>query len=88
MKYRGRMLFLYELAWCKACETDPRNVIDCRTIDDDEHCGFKVLAKSARPATNKQILQLYNYLRHNGNLPYMTETKAGDIRIHYFKRGV
>lgn len=77
-----RTLHLYELEWCDARLTDTRNTV----WGAGNKVGYKVLAKSARPASNSDIRSLYNYLRKNGNRPYMTETPAGDIRIQYFKK--
>ena len=77
-----RTLHLYELEWC-----DKKQAVERNTVwGAGNVVGYKVLAKSARPASNSDIRNLYNYLRKNGNRPVMTETPAGDIRIQYFKK--
>lgn len=65
-----RMLHLYELDW----------------KESSHMTGHKVLAKTCQAYSNAGIRNLYNYLRANGNRPYMTELPNGDIRIQYFNK--
>lgn len=78
-----RMLHLYELAWCDAKLTDARNTV----WGAGDKVGYKVIAATKQAYSNAGIRNLYNYLRGNGNRPYMTELPNGDIRIQYFKKG-
>lgn len=73
-----RTLHLYELEWF---DNRPS------TLSPGEIGGYKVKAASHQLASNSQIRNLYNYLRANGNRPYMTELANKDIRIQYFKKG-
>lgn len=80
-------LYLYELEWVDACNACPRNVIDCRNISSNgEILGFRILAKSMQKVPTHKVKELYEFLRKNGNLPYMTQTKSGAFRIHYFNK--
>lgn len=81
-----RMLHLYELDW-----TD-KQAVNVGQMKDGERVrlsGYKVIAATKQAYSNAGIRNLYNYLRENGNRPYMTELSNGDIRIQYFnKKGV
>ena len=56
-------------------------------LDGTDHKRTKVIAATKQAYSNAGIRNLYNYLRTNGNRPYMTELQNGDIRIQYFKKG-
>lgn len=76
-----RMLHLYELEW-----TD-KKAVNVSQMKDGERVrlsGYKVIAATKQAYSNAGIRNLYNYLRANGNNPYMTELPGGDIRIQYF----
>lgn len=76
-----RMLHLYELEW-----TD-KKAVNANQMKDGERVrlsGYKVIAATKQAYSNSGIRNLYNYLRANGNNPYMTELPGGDIRIQYF----
>ena len=76
-----RMLHLYELEW-----TD-KKAVNANQMKDGERVrvsGYKVIAATKQAYSNAGIRNLYNYLRANGNRPYMTELPGGDIRIQYF----
>ena len=78
-----RMLHLYELEWVE------KKAVDVSQLKDGERVrlnGYKVLAKTVQAYNNAGIRNLYNYLRANGNRPYMTELPNGDIRIQYFNK--
>lgn len=81
-----RMLHLYELDW-----TD-KQAVNVGQMKDGERVrlsGYKVIAATKQAYSNAGIRNLYNYLRANGNRPYMTELSNGDICIQYFnKKGV
>ena len=53
-------------------------------LDGTDHQRTKVIAAAKQVYSNAGIRNLYNYLRANGNRPYMTELPGGDIRIQYF----
>nr|DAH29452.1 MAG TPA: hypothetical protein [Bacteriophage sp.] len=79
-----RMLHLYELYWTN------KKSVDVSQLKDGERVrlsGYKVIAATKQAYSNAGIRNLYNYLRVNGNRPYMTELPNGDIRIQYFKKG-
>ena len=79
-----RMLHLYELDWTN------KKAVDVSQLKDGERVrlsGYKVIAATKQAYSNAGIRNLYNYLRTNGNRPYMTELQNGDIRIQYFKKG-
>lgn len=79
-----RMLHLYELDWTN------KKTVDVSQLKDGERVrlnGYKVIAATKQAYSNAGIRNLYNYLRANGNRPYMTELQNGDIRIQYFKKG-
>lgn len=58
-------------------------------LDGTDHKRTKVIAATKQAYSNAGIRNLYNYLRANGNMPYMTELSNGDIRLQYFiKKGV
>lgn len=76
-----RMLHLYELEW-----TD-KKAVNVNQMKDGERVrlsGYKVIASTKQAYSNAGIRNLYNYLRANGNRPYMTELPGGGIRIQYF----
>ena len=78
-----RTLHLYELEWVE------KKAVDVSQLKDGERVrlnGYKVLAKTVQAYNNAGIRNLYNYLRANGNRPYMTELPNGDIRIQYFNK--
>lgn len=53
-------------------------------LDGTDHKRTKVIAATKQAHSNAGIRNLYNYLRSNGNNPYMIELPGGDIRIQYF----
>lgn len=55
-------------------------------LDGTDHKRTKVIAATKQAYSNSGIRNLYNYLRANGNCPYMTELPGGDIRIQYFSK--
>lgn len=55
-------------------------------LDGTDHKRTKVIAATKQAYSNAGIRNLYNYLRVNGNRPYMTELSNGDIRIQYFNK--
>lgn len=66
-----RIVHLLEYEWIDPKSAHPRNVMS-------------VAGKSMQRMNNESVRQLYNYLRTNGNDPYMTE-RNGSIRIQYFR---
>lgn len=68
-----RLVYLYELEWCGSS-------------NNSKMVGYKTIAMSRHIESNKEIVQVYNWLRKNMFNPIMTETKSGNIRIMYFKK--
>lgn len=79
-----RIVHLIEYEWIDPKDAHPRNVMPVAG-PDGELMGYKMLGKSVQRLNNEGVRQLYQYLRTNGNCPYMTERRNGSIRIQYFR---
>lgn len=86
-KPRNRLLYLYEMEWCEPSKASPECQIHSGSSNNPKMVGYKTIAMSRQMKSNKEIVQAYNWLRRNQCLPIMTETKGGNIRIQYFKKG-
>lgn len=77
-----RTLHLYEFEWIDKNKAVPENVFSMGS----NAVGVRKIACTRRVTSNRNIVNLYNYLYKNGNMPYMTELPSGNIRICYFKK--
>lgn len=78
-----RIVHLIEYEWIDPKDAHPRNVFPV-VLGGDAQMAYKMLGKSIQHLSNEGVRKLYNYLRFNGNRPYMTEHN-GSIRIQYFR---
>ena len=78
-----RIVHLIEYEWIDPKDAHTRNTFPVG-LGGDAQMAYKMLGKSTQRLNNEGVRQLYQYLRTNGNRPYMTEHN-GSIRIQYFR---
>lgn len=78
-----RVVHLVEYEWIAPHNAHPRNIMPVARPDGFQ-MAYKMLGKSMQRLNNEGVRSLYQYLRSNGNAPYMTE-HSGSIRIQYFR---
>lgn len=78
-----RVVHLIEYEWIDPKDAHPRNTFSV-VLGGESQMAYKMLGKSMQRLNNDGVRKLYQYLRTNGNAPYMTEHN-GSIRIQYFR---